>query len=405
MDYKPPKKIIENYAHVLVNFGLNKGKGIKKGDVVYVMAYETAKPLYAAIRREILKAGGHVISDYRPDVDEEHNMEREFYFYADDSQIDFLPRKYLRGLVDEADHMLFIDSQTDKNALKGIDPRKLMRRGLVYKPYQDWRRDKENQGRLSWTLALYPTPAMAKEAGLTLKEYWDQIIKACFLNDRNPIRKWKTVYEKIYETIDKLNKLKIERVHVAGEDADLWVTIGQKRKWLGGRGANIPSFEIFTSPDWRGTNGWIRFNQPLYRYGNLIKGIELEFKNGRVVKSRAAHNEKLLKQMIATPNADKVGEFSMTDKRFSRIDKFMAETLFDENFGGKHGNTHIALGNAYADAYTGNLAKFSDKEKERLGFNNSSVHTDIISTAPRTITAYWSSGKKMVIYQNGQFAI
>src|SRR6185503_11404504 len=103
-------------------------------------------------------------------------------------------------------------------------------------------------------------------------------------------------------------------------------------------------------------------------------------------------NEKVLKQMIATPNADKVGEYSLTDRRFSRITKFMAETLFDENMGGKYGNTHLALGKAYHDCYEGDPSKVSKKEWEKLGYNDSSVHTDIISTAPRIVTAYLPGG-------------
>ena len=83
----------------------------------------------------------------------------------------------------------------------------------------------------------------------------------------------------------------IERLHVEGEDADLWISVGEQRRWLGGRGRNIPSFELFTSPDWRGTEGWIRFNQPLYRYGNLVKGISLRFEDGRVVEGPAEENE------------------------------------------------------------------------------------------------------------------
>jgi aminopeptidase len=72
------------------------------------------------------------------------------------------------------------------------------------------------------------------------------------------------------------------------------VKIGEKRQWVGGTGRNIPSFEIFTSPDWRGTDGWIRFNQPLYAYGTLIEGVELEFKKGIIVKAMAKKNEKVL---------------------------------------------------------------------------------------------------------------
>ena len=142
-------------------------------------------------------------------------------------------------------------------------------------------------------------------------------------------------------------------MHVAGEDVDLQVSVGESRRWLGGRGRNIPSFEIFTSPDWRGTNGWINFNQPLYRYGNLVKGIRLEFVDGRVTEASAEQNERVLTEMIATEGADRVGEFSLTDRRFSRITRFMAQTLYDENVGGEFGNTHIALGRAYQDAYDG----------------------------------------------------
>ncbi|MEJ0021632.1 MAG: aminopeptidase [Candidatus Doudnabacteria bacterium] len=183
------------------------------------------------------------------------------------------------------------------------------------------------------------------------------------------------------------------------------IKLGEKRNWLGGSGRNIPSFELFTSPDWRGTNGWIRFNQPLYRYSNKITGIQLWFKNGRVVKSSASSNEKLLKQMIATKGADKIGEYSLTDKRFSRITKFMAETLFDENMGGPNGNTHLALGMSYRDTFSGDVSKLNKKQAAALGFNDSSVHTDIISTTPRTVTAHLKNGQEKIIYTQGKFVI
>src|SRR5690606_25440749 len=113
------------------------------------------------------------------------------------------------------------------------------------------------------------TEAMAKEAGLSLKEYWNQIIKACFLDEKDPVALWKDLDKNIKQTAKKLDKLNIQKVHLEGPDVSLDILLGEKRKWASGGGANIPSFEIFTSPDWRGTNGWIKFNQPLYRYGNL----------------------------------------------------------------------------------------------------------------------------------------
>ena len=200
--------------------------------------------------------------------------------------------------------------------------------------------------------------------------------------------------------------MQIEKLHIKGEDVDLQVQIGKNRKWLSGGGKNIPTFEIFTSPDWRGTNGFINFNQPLYYSGKRISGVSLRFENGVVVASSATENEDALKEMIAQENADKVGEFSLTDKRHSRITKFMATTLFDENMGGAFGNTHIALGNAYKDTYPGDMATVTGEQWAEMGYNSCpKVHTDIISTSNRTVTATLGDGTEKVIYTNGEFVL
>jgi aminopeptidase len=403
--YTPPQQILERYADVLVNFALGGGSGIKAGDVVRVAAHEYAKPLYAELLRAIWRAGGHVITQYLPDDDEQYRLSRDFYELAGDDQIDFFAERYMRGLVDEIDHQVFVISTTDPQALKGVDPKKIMRSGKAMKPWMDWRMEKENAGRFTWTLGLYGTPAMADEAGLDLEEYWRQIIDACFLDEEDPIARWREVSGQITDYVERLSALEIDRLHIEGEDVDLWITLGEKRQWVGGSGRNIPSFEIFTSPDWRGTEGWIRFNQPLYRYGNLVRDVRLEFVGGRVVKATAAENEAVLREMVATENADKVGEFSLTDRRFSRITRFMAETLYDENVGGPFGNTHIALGSSYHDAYAGDPDGIAKDEWARLGFNDSSVHTDIVSTADRTVTARLRDGADRVIYRDGQFQL
>jgi len=405
--YIPPKKYLERYADILVNFALNSGKGVKKGEVVHLTGGEITKPLFLATRNAILDAGGHVLSNYIPDDDEAHNPSKDFYLKADGHQLQFFPEKYMKGLIDTIDHSVYLIAETNKEALKGVDPKKIMQRGLAMKQFMDWRRTKENKGKFTWTLALYGTSQMSKQVGMSEKAYWGQIIKACYLDEKNPVAKWREIGEGLENHRKKISKIteQTEKFHIEGVDVDLWITPGDKRKWLSGRGANIPSFEVFTSPDWRGTQGWIRFNQPLYRYGNIIDGIELWFEKGKVVKSKAKRGEKLLKQMIATEGANKVGEFSLTDKRFSRITKPMGETLYDENMGGAQGNTHIALGMSYEDAYAGDVSKLTKKQSEKLGFNDSSVHTDIISTTRRTVTAHLKSGKEVVVYANGQFLL
>ena len=192
---------------------------------------------------------------------------------------------------------------------------------------------------------------------------------------------------------------------LGGWGIDLIVGLGEGRRWLGGSGANIPSYEIYISPDCRKTEGKISFNQPLYRYGNLIEGVKLEFKNGRVVKASAKKGEKVLKEMIKTKGADRIGEFSLTDGRLSKVTKFMAETLFDEKRGGKYGNMHVALGKAYQDSHPKNPSKVKKNEWKKLGYNESVVHTDIVSTEKKEVTAYLKNGKEVIIYKDGRFLV
>lgn len=399
--YIPRKKILDRYADVLVSFALWGGKGIRSGDVVCLQVSESAKPMLESLIKSVLKKGGHPILMYFPE-----GYEKLFFKYANMKQIRYAPKKYMLERIKACDHFLSIISTDDKQELKSVKAKNIMARRKSMKFYMDARREKENKGKLSWTLGLFATEAMAEEASMSLRSYWNQIIKACFLDNKNPVRKWRSVFEEIEAIKSKLNSLNIEVINIKGKDIDLEVRIGRKRKWVGGSGRNIPSFEIFTSPDWRGTNGHVKFSEPLYRYGNLISDIELVFKRGRVVEWKARKGKDIFAKMLKMKNADKIGEFSLTDKRFSRINKFMAETLFDENVGGKYGNFHIALGMAYKDTYSGDRNKLEDKEWRKLGFNiDCIIHTDIVSTTDRVVTANLSSGKKIVLYKDGKFTL
>jgi aminopeptidase len=403
--YLPAPEILERYAAVLVDFALGSGRGVQPGEVVRLVAPESAKPLYVALNHAVWRAGGHVIGGYQPSDDDTYNLSRDFFESASEAQLDHLAARYMRGLVDEMDHQVSIIADTDPRSLDSVDPARIMRRGEVMRPVLDWRGEKENAGRFTWTLALYGTAAMAAEAGMSQEEYWEQIVHACYLDEADPVARWREVGKRLDETRRELNALDIESLHIEGEDVDLRVSVGERRHWLGGRGRNIPSFEIFTSPDWRGTEGWIYCNQPLYRYGNLVRGIRLEFDGGKVKRASAEENERVLLEMIATPGADRIGEFSLTDRRYSRITRFMAHTLYDENVGGEFGNTHIALGRSYQDAYDGDPAGVAEAEWQRLGFNQSSVHTDIVSTSDRRVTASLRDGGRRVIYADGEFQL
>lgn len=405
MAYEPPQAILEKYADLLVNFALGAGEGIAPGDVVYVKAPEVAKPLYTAIIRAITEAGGHYISDYLPDEGLEHYPKRDFLLSANEEQISFFPETYYETLVESVDHYLPIIGDVDKQAMSPVDPKTLMRRNETTNKLRRMLMQKINAGQLTRTVGLYGTTALADEVGLSEEAYWQEIITGCYLDTDDPKQEWKQIIAKNTKTRDWLNDFAIDTLHIKSENTDLTVAVGEKRDWVIATGDNIPSYEIFTSPDWRGTSGVFYANQPLYRYGNIITDITLEFEDGLVTTASASQNEDVLKEMIATEGANKVGEFSLTDKRLSRIGHFMAETLYDENMGATDGNTHIALGMAYKEAYSGDKTGLDEDDWEELGFNDSVVHTDIISTEPRTVTATLKDGSERVIYKDGQFQI
>ena len=402
MAYCPSEVILERYADVLINFALGSGSGIRRGDVVRISVGEEAKPMYVALRNAVLRSGGTYLGNYVPS-----GVAREAFELASDEQLATFHRRYLRGLAATIDHHVSIVSTTDLRELEGVDPDKLMLARRTSAPYRRWLDKKEAAGAYTWTLALYGTTAMAKEAGMSLEEYWEQIIHACYLDDPEPGKRWREATREQDRVKRLLDRLEIERLHVeADDDVDLWITLGAGRKWLGGRGRNIPSFEVFTSPDWRGTDGSVRFSEPLYLYGSLIDDVRLRFEKGEVIEASAARNEDLLLKMIASdPGARRVGEFSLTDGRFSRITRFMADTLYDENRGGPEGNFHIALGSAYKDAYPGDPATLSRRDWKGLGYNESSVHTDIVSTARREVSAQLANGERKLIYRDGQFTV
>jgi aminopeptidase len=398
--------LLKKYAQVMVQYALNNSKGINKGDTIFLVGQEYSKDLFMAIAEEVYAAGGNLITNYLPNNLRDSSLARMLLQNGTNEQLSFFAKPYWQGIVESVDHILFIISEPDIHYLEGIPASKISLMNSARAPYMKMREEKEQAGKLSWSLCLYGTESMAKEAGISLEAYWEQIIEACYLRDDDPVSKWKSVQAEIEEIKDKLDALEIEKLHIKGNDVDLHIQIGPNRKWLSGGGKNIPSFEIFTSPDWRGTNGSIQFDQPLYYSGKRISGIALSFENGVVIASSAKENEDALKEMIAQENADKVGEFSLTDKRHSRITKFMANTLFDENRGGEFGNTHIALGNAYKDTFTGDPSTVTEEQWKEMGYNSCpKVHTDIISTSDRTVTATLQNGTVRIIYKDGQFVL
>lgn len=399
--YTPSKEILEKYADVMVNFALWWWKWIKQWDSVFVQIPESAKPFYIPLQTAILKAWWHPFIEYLPDW-----VARNFYENASDEQLSFVAEEYTKWKIESMTHNILVIADANLHELDWIEPFKIMKRISANRKFRDLRDKKETEWKFSWTICMYWTEAMANEAWLSLEEYRNQIISACFLDEDDPVKKWKEVNKEICRIRDKLNELKLEYVHVIWPDEDLKLRIWKNRLWQAGWGCNIPSFEVFTSPDCRDVNWWVKCNQPLYRYGNLIEGIKLEFKDWKLIKAHAEKNNEILQEMVKIEWMDHLWEFSLTDARVSRITHFMAETLFDENVWWEFGNTHIALWKWFDECYSWDKEKLSDVEfKKSIWLNDSAEHVDVISTAKRKAVWTLQGGGEIVIYQDGKFLI
>jgi len=391
---------LEKYADVLV-WGLTTARKekFKKGDIVLIQFDLPALRLTEALYVRLVDRGMNALQR----LSLTSAMEHHFYSRANSKQLVFIPPGE-KELYANLNGRIYLHAPESLTHLADIDPAVIAKVQLSRKALRDIFNEREDQGAYAWTLCTVPTEDMAKQAGLSLDDYQGQLIRACYLDEENPVEKWKAIYREVGEIKAWLNSLPVRAFSIASENVDLRITPGEKRKWIGISGHNIPSFEIFLSPDWRGTEGIYYANQPSFRIGNYVEGVRLRFEKGVAVSIEAQKGRDFtVKQLAMDKGAAQVGEFSLTDRRFSRIDRFMADTLFDENYGGEYGNCHIAVGASYSDTYAGNPAELDKKKKRALGFNDSALHWDLVNTEPKTVTAELTTGEKILIYENGEF--
>jgi len=394
------KRQMDKYSDVLL-WGLKtaRKKNFKKNEVILVQFDLPAIKLAEILQGKFLDMGMNPVLR----LGETPIMEHNFYKKANNKQLVFLApgqKEICKGL----NGRIYLRAPESLTHLSNIDPNKIGKAAVARKPLLDIMRKREEAGIFGWTICILPTEELAKQAKLSLRQYTNQVIRACYLDKANPVQAWKDIYKEAMNIKKWMNSMDVNYYHIESETIDLKVRPGKKRRWLGVSGHNIPSFEIFLSPDCRGTEGIYFADQPSFRSGNYVEGVRLTFKKGSVVKTEAKKGvEFTVKQLSMDKGACRVGEFSLTDKRFSRINKFMANTLYDENYGGRFGNCHLAVGSSYTDTYDGDPGKLTKEMKRKLGFNDSALHWDLVNTENKTVIAHLSSGKKAVIYENGMF--
>jgi aminopeptidase len=239
---------------------------------------------------------------------------------------------------------------------------------------------------LRWTVIAAPNPGWAQEVfgEPDVERLWDAVATAMRLDEADPVTAWRDRTEELAARGRALNALDLAEVHYRSAGTDLRVGLLPDSRWTGGGGEdpdgfafmpNIPTEEVFTSPDRRRADGTITLTKPVIINGQVVEGLTVTFSGGRITEVAAASGAESVRAELDTDEgARSLGEVSLVD-RDSRIAKagiLFHNTLFDENAA-----CHIAWGQSFPFAVAGGLG-YSDEQRYELGLNRSAVHTDVV---------------------------
>jgi len=326
---------IRKIAELLVDYSTQ----VKKGDHVLIRADMPTKALALEVYRLALLRGAHPwIRAGFP------GQEYIFYKHANEDQLRFFPEHELAE-IKNTDVYLVLRAPINVRELSGIDPARISVRLKVLKPIRDWRVEKTR-----WVVFYYPTEGLAQEAGMSLQEFEDFVFNACLID-------WKEISQRLKRIKDVLDTT--DRVKIVSPDTDLEFSVRGRKAIVADGKMNMPDGELFTSVVEDSVNGYIRFDIPAVRLGNVVEDITLKFEHGAVVEAKAVRNQAFLEKMLATDEGSKrIGEFGIGLNY--GITRAVKNTLFDEKIGG---TIHLALGRGY---------------KETLSKNESAIHWDMI---------------------------
>lgn len=325
---------VERLARVMTEYSLE----LKPGDRVVISGGELAAPLLAAAYRHVLALGGLPLLDLQLSSANEILLRD-----GTDEQLGVIS-PLERYASEEADCWLRVSATSNTRALSGIDPARQRAHSKARAAVRQSFLDRAASGALRWSSTVYPTPAYAQDADMSLEDYEDFVFRAEYLDDPDPVARWRAVGIYQGQLIDWLTPR--HEIHVLGPDTDLRLTVGG-RTWINSDGhRNFPSGEVFTGPLEDSAEGHVRFTYSSIMNGREVEDVQLWFERGRVVHATAAKNQEFLDSMLNTDaGARYLGEFAFGTNR--AITRFTGNTLFDEKIGG---TVHMALGSGYPDS-------------------------------------------------------
>lgn len=298
------------------------------------------------------------------------------------------------------------------NIMDDVDSEKLALSAYTRRNTKPIYKDKQLNSLIPWCIAAVPNIYWAKDIFSNslnpLEDFWQMLSKMCMLDKEDPILEWNNLLNKQEVITTKLNNLHIKKLHyknslgtdfsvILSKDA-IWQS-ASSGKWI----VNMPSYEVFTTPDYRKSEGIVYSSRPLIYNGKTIDKFNLTFKDGKVIEFNALEGKEILKEII---NGDELssflGEVALVNYNspISNTNMVFKSTLFDEN-----ASCHLALGNGFIECIS-NGDNLTKEELEEKGVNFSKNHIDfMIGTSDLLIEAETFTNEKVIIMKNGNLII
>jgi aminopeptidase len=390
-------------ADLVVAYGAN----VQPGQIVGVSTYTGKEDLTREIARAAYQRGARWVDVVTFDP----WVKRQRLEYADEATLEFVPPwqlERLEWLSDERAARISLTGPASPDALAGVDPGRAGRDILPYLPTTG---DVVNRRTTNWCIAPAPTRGWAKlvfpdaEEDDAYDRLWGAIAHMCRLEEDDPEEAWRERARTLESTAARLTERRFDAIRLHGPGTDVTVGLFPSSLWHAAdfttvdglrHFPNLPSEEIFTTPDPRRVDGHVTATRPLELYGAMIDGIRVEFSDGKAVTIDADRGVDTLRSVAAKDEgASHLGELALVDGegRIGPLGTVFYETLIDENAA-----SHIALGSGYL------LGVGDDAEKAKV--NPSKIHVDFMIGSPELdVDGITSDGAAVPLLRSGAWQI
>lgn len=406
------RKRIQRYARLAVR----KGAAIQPGQELVIRGSVECADFIRMLVKEGYDAGaGHVSvlwSDNAVSRMEYQHMDASFF-----AEVPSWKRDELNTLAANGAAFLMVES-ADPSYLEGIDPAKPATRMRAYNEQCNVYREGLDFGRNAWSIVGAPIEAWATTVFPEMASHeamyrlWEAILVSARATGPDPEAEWERHNATFEKNKRLLNGHAFDRLHYRSSNGtDFVLGMNPGHVWRGGAARtvddvvyfpNIPTEEVFTSPDCNRADGIVHSVLPLVRMGRVVRDFWLRFENGRVVDFDAAEGRDVLQSIIETDEqACRLGECALIAKdtpiRQSGI--LFYDTLYDEN-----ASCHLALGTGFPECLEGGLSMSKDELMEH-GVNRSATHVDfMIGADDLVITGITATGQEIPVFIDGRWA-